>query len=267
MPSAGVPTLPPSPSIAKRLRRGVTSSADSAPRTQCGTITGSPRTFSSPSVRHLGENPVDRALEARRAAQPVAEGVHQTAKPDVCQTIAGSGAIDAVRDGAIGRGDRGLLGVESGGNDRDEEKDQAGNRAALGRVHAGRVIGNGSRRQCRGQTPVKGLFRRGYIAKERPYLARNDSSEDRMLKRTMGGVVAAVLALAPALQRKQRPRPRTRSSTAAVSASGSRSEGPGPSSQKRRGVRDLRSRTLGRAGGTRADRGTRRFRTQRPLSR
>ena len=117
-----------------------------------------------PILCHLGENPVDRRLEARRATQPVAERVHQTPKADVCQTIAGGGAIDAVRDGAIGRGDGGLLGVESGGNDRDEEKDQAGNRAALGRVHAGRFIGNGSRRQCRGQTPVKGLFGRGYIA-------------------------------------------------------------------------------------------------------
>jgi hypothetical protein len=51
MPPADVPTLPPRPSIASGLRRGDTSSADSAPRTQCGTITASPRTFSSPSAR------------------------------------------------------------------------------------------------------------------------------------------------------------------------------------------------------------------------
>ena len=51
IPPAGVPTLPPSPSIASGFRRGVTSSADSAPRSQWRTITGSPRTFSSPSAR------------------------------------------------------------------------------------------------------------------------------------------------------------------------------------------------------------------------
>ena len=51
IPPAGVPTLPPSPSIASGFRRGVISSADSAPRTQWLTIARSPRTFSSPSAR------------------------------------------------------------------------------------------------------------------------------------------------------------------------------------------------------------------------
>ena len=50
IPRFGVATLPPSPSIASLAARGFTSSADSAPRTQCGTITGWPRTFSRPSA-------------------------------------------------------------------------------------------------------------------------------------------------------------------------------------------------------------------------
>ena len=49
MPPAGVPTLPPRPSIRSGARRGSISSADSAPRTQCGTITGSVCTLSKPS--------------------------------------------------------------------------------------------------------------------------------------------------------------------------------------------------------------------------
>jgi hypothetical protein len=48
-PSPGVPTLLPSPSIASEWRRGATISALSWPRTQCGTLTGSRRTFSKPS--------------------------------------------------------------------------------------------------------------------------------------------------------------------------------------------------------------------------
>src|SRR5215217_167002 len=47
MPDAGVGTLPPRPNIAREVRRGWISQADSWPRTQCGTITGSPRTRSS----------------------------------------------------------------------------------------------------------------------------------------------------------------------------------------------------------------------------
>ena len=49
MPARGVPMLPPSPSIVIALARGRTSSSDSRPRTQCGTIAGSPRTLASPS--------------------------------------------------------------------------------------------------------------------------------------------------------------------------------------------------------------------------
>ena len=50
IPFLGVPTLPPRPSIASLAARGFTSSADSAPRTQRVTMTGSPWTFSSPSA-------------------------------------------------------------------------------------------------------------------------------------------------------------------------------------------------------------------------
>jgi hypothetical protein len=49
MPAGGVAMLPPSPSIGRFCARGLTSWADSAPRTQTGTITRSPRTFWSPS--------------------------------------------------------------------------------------------------------------------------------------------------------------------------------------------------------------------------
>ena len=48
-PSAGVPTLLPRPSITSAWRRGATISRLSWPRTQCGTLTGSLRTFSRPS--------------------------------------------------------------------------------------------------------------------------------------------------------------------------------------------------------------------------
>ena len=41
--------LPPKPVMGSMRRRGVSNSTDSLPRTQRGTITGSPRTFSSPS--------------------------------------------------------------------------------------------------------------------------------------------------------------------------------------------------------------------------
>ncbi len=49
IPLAGVPMLPPSPSIGSGARRGVSISADSSPRTQCGTIAASVCTLSSPS--------------------------------------------------------------------------------------------------------------------------------------------------------------------------------------------------------------------------
>ncbi len=55
IPSGGVPTLPPRPSMCSSAGRGASSSADSSPRTQRGTITGSPHTFSSPSSRISGE--------------------------------------------------------------------------------------------------------------------------------------------------------------------------------------------------------------------
>ena len=50
MPPGGVPTLLPSPSIASGCLPGATISRLSAPRTQCGTLTGSSRT-SRPSRR------------------------------------------------------------------------------------------------------------------------------------------------------------------------------------------------------------------------
>ena len=49
-PSAGVPTLPPRPSTTRSPPAGSTRSRLSRPRTQCGTSTGSRRTFSSPSA-------------------------------------------------------------------------------------------------------------------------------------------------------------------------------------------------------------------------
>jgi hypothetical protein len=49
MPSGGVPTLLPRPSMTSPPGNGETSSALSRPRTQCGTFTGSRRTFSRPS--------------------------------------------------------------------------------------------------------------------------------------------------------------------------------------------------------------------------
>ena len=51
MPPGGVPTLPPKPSIGRRSRRGDSISTDSVPRSQRGTTTGSPWTFSNPSRR------------------------------------------------------------------------------------------------------------------------------------------------------------------------------------------------------------------------
>ena len=68
IPVFGVPTLPPSPSIASGAARGLTSSADSAPRTQCGTITGSPRTFSSPSAFMKSRI---QSIAASRLAEPL----------------------------------------------------------------------------------------------------------------------------------------------------------------------------------------------------
>jgi hypothetical protein len=52
IPPSGVPTLPPRPStgIGMASGCGATTSSDSSPRTQCGTITSWPRTFSSPSA-------------------------------------------------------------------------------------------------------------------------------------------------------------------------------------------------------------------------
>ena len=49
MPPGGVAMLPPSPSMGMYCARGLTICADSAPRTQTGTMTRSPRTFWRPS--------------------------------------------------------------------------------------------------------------------------------------------------------------------------------------------------------------------------
>ena len=68
IPRAAVPTLPPRPSIASRARRGRTSSADSAPRTQRGTMTGSPRTFSRPSLFIVWST---QSIAASRLADPL----------------------------------------------------------------------------------------------------------------------------------------------------------------------------------------------------
>jgi hypothetical protein len=51
MPRGGVAMLPPRPTIGSRARRGSINSTDSLPRTQCGTMTGSAWTLSSPSLR------------------------------------------------------------------------------------------------------------------------------------------------------------------------------------------------------------------------
>jgi hypothetical protein len=51
MPSGGVPTLPPSPSMATGASTGSTRRADSWPRTQLGTFTSGVWTFESPSRR------------------------------------------------------------------------------------------------------------------------------------------------------------------------------------------------------------------------
>ena len=68
MPALGVPMLPPSPSMTSRAARGLTKSTDSAPRTQRGTITGSPRTFSSPSAFIW---PRTQSIAASRLAEPL----------------------------------------------------------------------------------------------------------------------------------------------------------------------------------------------------
>ena len=49
MPSAGVATLPPNPSMVSVWRTGSTMEASSRPRTQCGTLTAGVDTFSNPS--------------------------------------------------------------------------------------------------------------------------------------------------------------------------------------------------------------------------
>jgi hypothetical protein len=49
MPSGGVATLPPRPSMVSGWRTGLTISASSRPRTQCGTLTAGVATFSKPS--------------------------------------------------------------------------------------------------------------------------------------------------------------------------------------------------------------------------
>ena len=68
MPFRGVPTLMPSPSMASFARRGFTSSADSSPRTQCGTMTGSPRTFCKPSSFIVSRI---QSIAASRLAEPL----------------------------------------------------------------------------------------------------------------------------------------------------------------------------------------------------
>jgi len=79
IPPPGVATLPPSPSMASVARRGFTSSADSVPRTQRGTMTGSPWTFSSPSARISRST---QSMAASRAAEPLSLGPNvSTSRP------------------------------------------------------------------------------------------------------------------------------------------------------------------------------------------
>ena len=54
--------------MASLAARGFTRSADSAPRTQRGTITGSPRTFSSPSLFIRSST---QSIAASRLAEPL----------------------------------------------------------------------------------------------------------------------------------------------------------------------------------------------------
>src|SRR5690606_8104236 len=126
MPSGGVAMLPPSPSMGSSCRRGSISVADSSPRTQRGTMTGSPRTFSSPSRSHLGEDPVMRSLEGLAAAEAVAEAIHE-----VCQTLPRCRISERSVDETVGRRlqrcdrillcgrGRGGAECENAGNDED----------------------------------------------------------------------------------------------------------------------------------------------------
>ncbi len=68
IPAAGVPMLPPRPSMGSSAARGSTSRADSSPRTQRGTMTGSPRTFSSPSASISARI---QSMAASRLADPL----------------------------------------------------------------------------------------------------------------------------------------------------------------------------------------------------
>ena len=67
MPSGGVPTLLPRPSIDQRMPVAARRSpALSRPRTQCGTLTGSVCTFSRPSFFISLDGPLDRGVERSR---------------------------------------------------------------------------------------------------------------------------------------------------------------------------------------------------------
>ena len=88
-------------------------------------------------LAHFGQNPVDRGLERRGAAEPVTEGVHEAAETDVREAVSGGGTIEAVGNGAVGRADRRLLGLarsrpeseqgESGQGVPRAERDHRGN--------------------------------------------------------------------------------------------------------------------------------------------
>ena len=106
-------------------RRGRVRTADSSPRTQWVTCTGSPRTFWSPSLPHLRQDPVDGRLQAARAGDTVAEPVHQAADPGVGGAVSGGGANQAVGGGAIGRGDVGGLTLGGAGKSQEEEAGEA----------------------------------------------------------------------------------------------------------------------------------------------
>ena len=69
---------------------------------------------------HEVEDPVDGGLEAGRAAEPVAEGVHQPAEPAIGRAVGGGAADEAVGRDAVGGRDVGLLRLHGAG--RGEEQ-------------------------------------------------------------------------------------------------------------------------------------------------
>ena len=93
-----VPTLSPSPSMTIACRAGSTISALSAPRTHFGTMTLSVCTFSRPSRFISATAHCDRAIERRRAAQPVADRVGENG-----EAMPGERAADRFANQARGR--------------------------------------------------------------------------------------------------------------------------------------------------------------------